>query len=259
LQEEEGGFVNRVEIEDRGKVAILQMNNGVTNAINPELVEDLSEALFRIEKEFQGMVLAGGEKFFSIGFDLPVLVNFKRDEMSQYYRKFNDLALRLFTFPFPVCCLLAGHAVAGGCILALTGDYRLSAAGKKFIGLNEIKLGVPVPYLADLMLRQIVSDRSATQMLYRGEYMTPSEAKEIGLVDEVLSKEDVERQAVEMVSEMTGLPRGAFSAIKANRVEAVKLRYEANHESSDERFLDCWFTESVQALLKEASRKFSKG
>ncbi len=250
--------MKRVEIEDRGKVAILRMNNGVTNAIDPELVKDLSEALFRVEKEFQGMVLAGGDKFFSIGFDLPLLVDFKREEMSEYYRRFNDLALSLFTFSSPVCCLLAGHAVAGGCILALTGDYRFSAAGKKFIGLNEIKLGVPVPYLADLMLRQIASDRAATQILYRGEYMTPLEAKEIGLVDEVLSTEDVERQAVEMVSEMAGLQRGAFSAIKANRVQAVRSRYEANHQQADERFLDCWFTESVQVLLKEASQKFSK-
>jgi Delta3-Delta2-enoyl-CoA isomerase len=254
-----GGSVKRVEIEDRGKVAILRLNNGVTNAINPQLVEDLSEALFKIRKEFQGVVLAGGDKFFSIGFDLPALVSVGRGEMSEFFYKFNELVLHLFTFPLPVCALISGHAVAAGCILALTGDYRFSAGEKKFIGLNEIKLGVPVPYLADLMLRQTVCDRAATQMLYRGEYMTSSEARGIGLVDEVLPKEDAEGQAVEMVSKIANLPGAAFSAIKANRVEAVRLRYEANYKSQNEFFLDCWFTGPVQALLKEASQKFSKG
>lgn len=248
-----------VEIVDKGKVALLRLNNGVTNAITPEMLEDLSEALVNIEKEFQGMVLTGGDKFFSIGFDLPELVNLDRAKMSKFFYNFNDLVLSLFTFPFPVCSLISGHAVAGGCILALTGDYRFSAAEKKFIGLNEIKLGVPVPYLADLMLRQTVNDRAATRMLYQGEYMTTSEATEIGLVDIVLPKEDAEGQAVEMVSKIGNLPRAAFSVIKANRVEAIRLRYEANHKSKNEFFLDCWFTETAQALLKEASRKFSKG
>ena len=51
---------------------------------------------------------------------------------------------------------VAGHAVAGGCVLALATDLRLIAAGKKLIGLNEVTIGLPVPYLADLALRQLV-------------------------------------------------------------------------------------------------------
>jgi enoyl-CoA hydratase/carnithine racemase len=248
--------MKRVETVDRGKVAILRLNNGVTNAINPELLEDLSEALLMIRKEFRGMVLAGGDKFFCIGFDLPALINFNRAEMSDFFYRFDDLALSLFTLPLPTCCAISGHATAGGGVLALTGDYRFSAAGKKFIGLNEIKLGVPVPYLADLMLRQTVSDRAATEMLYGGEYITTSEAANIGLVDEVLSQQDVEGRAVEKISKIAGLPQAAFSAIKGNRVETVRSRYEENHKSKNEFFLDCWFTEPVQALLKEASQKF---
>ena len=57
------------------------------------------------------------------------------------------------------------------------------AEGKKRIGLNEIQLGVPVPYLADLILRQIVGDRTATEMLYTGAIMPAAAALEVGLVD----------------------------------------------------------------------------
>src|SRR5512142_3281182 len=111
--------MRRVEIIEREKVAIVRLNNGVTNAINPELVEDLSEAVRTVKKEFRGMVLAGGEKFFCIGLDLPALIHFNRSVMSYFFYRFNDLAMSLITLPLPTCCAIAGHSTAGGGILAL--------------------------------------------------------------------------------------------------------------------------------------------
>jgi len=138
----------------------------------------------------------------------------------------------------------------------LTCDYRYAASGEKLIGLNEIKLGVPVPYLADLMLRQIVGDQTATKILYNGEFMTTPDAKQLGLVDEIFPQTDVEGQAIKKVKELITRPRAAFSEIKANRVEKIRQRYEENCMQKNEKFLDCWFSEPVQELLKEASQKF---
>jgi enoyl-CoA hydratase/carnithine racemase len=250
--------MRRIETVDHGTVGIVRLNNGVTNAINPELLEDLSEAILMIRRDYRGMILAGGGKFFSIGLDLPTLMHFNRTDLSDFLHKLDEVVLNLLTLPLPTCCVLSGHAVAGGCVLALTGDFRYAEVGKKFIGLNEVKLGLPVPYLADAVLRQIVGDRAATEMLYCGEYMTTSEATGIGLVDALLSPEDLEERAIEKVAHIANLPQAAFSAIKSNRVETIRLRYEANHELKKKLFLDCWFTEQVQALLEEASRRFSK-
>ncbi|MFH2057592.1 MAG: enoyl-CoA hydratase-related protein [Pseudomonadota bacterium] len=73
--------------------------------------------------------------------------------MVDFFQRFNQLTLDLYTLPLPTACAISGHAIGGRNILALTGDYRFMAEGKKRIGLNEIQLGVPVPYLADLILR----------------------------------------------------------------------------------------------------------
>ena len=102
------------------------------------------------------------------------------------------------------------------------------------MGLNEIKIGVPVPYLSDLMLRQIVGDRAATEMVYLGEFVEPIEAGKIGLIDEVLSDDKVESRAIEKITELAALPGQAFAAIKANRVEAIRLAYEKNHRAKNE-------------------------
>ena len=57
----------KVSLEAHEDIALLRLNNGVVNAISPELVDDLGKALIRIKDEFKGMVLAGGDKFFCIG------------------------------------------------------------------------------------------------------------------------------------------------------------------------------------------------
>ena len=237
-------------------IAVLTLNNGITNSISPDLVRDLSEILDEIKNKVKGIVLCGGAKFFSIGLDLPSLLKCDRAQMSDFWYKFNRLILELYTVSLPTVCALSGHAVAGGNILALTCDYRFACIDTKKIGLNEIKLGVPVPYLADMLLRQIISERSATDMLYSGDFMSFSEAEKIGLIDEIHSTETVIRKAAEKAAELSEFQIHAFSAIKSYRTEEIRSRYEKNCKTKNEIFLDCWFSEPTQKILKEASQKF---
>ncbi|MDY6792790.1 MAG: enoyl-CoA hydratase/isomerase family protein [Thermodesulfobacteriota bacterium] len=248
--------MEKVKLEQHHNVAVLRLDNQVTNAINTTLVENLSAAVNRIKAEFSGMVLAGGEKFFSIGFDLPALLKLDRSKMTEFYYRFNQVVFDIFTLPIPTACAITGHAIAGGTILASSCDYRFLASGRKLLGLNEIKIGVPVPYLSDLMLRQIVGDRAATEMIYLGEFIEPIKAEKIGLVDEVLSQNKVENHALKKIANVAALTKKAFAAIKANRVEAVRVVYEKNHQAKQEIFLDCWFSPPVQQLLKKAAEKF---
>jgi len=248
--------MSKVLIEERGDVAILRLSNEVTNAISPDVVNDFSAALGQVRARFKGMVLAGNAKFFSIGVDLPALLKLDRSSTNSFWYSFNQIVFEIFTLPLPTICAISGHAVAGGMILALACDYRFAISEKKQIGLNEVKLGLPVPYLADLILRQVVGDRPATEMLYLGEFMSLSDGREIGLIDRIYSPEIVEDQAVKMAAELAGFHGPAFAAIKANRVETIRARYEDNFRSRNQIFLDCWFSEPVQKLLKEASKKF---
>jgi len=243
-------------IEDHGSVAILRLNNGVTNAISPSLLDDLDSSLGAIREKYRGLVLAGGTKFFSIGFDLPQLLRMDRDAMTAFFDKFNHIALELFTLPLPTACAIAGHAIAGGNILALTCDYRYAAAEEKQIGLNEIRLGLPVPHLADLMLRQIIGDRKATEMIYSGKFISLETAEDMGLIDERVPSSDLDAIATARVAELAAFMQPAFAAIKANRVEAVCRQYERDYQAKRETWLDCWFNSSTQALLHKAVEKF---
>ena len=248
--------MSKVNIEAHDAIAVLRLANGVTNAISFELVDDLGAALKRTKDEFKGMVLAGGDKFFCIGLDLPHLLQLGRAEMIHFYVKLNQAVLDLYTLPIPTASAIGGHATAGGAVLALATDFRFIAEGRKLIGLNEVKIGLPVPGLADLILRQLVGDRNATEMLYKGEFLEPDQACKIGLVDAVFSAEVVEKEAVAKIAALAALPPGGLALIKKNRAEAVRLQYEKIRQSEADEFINCWFDPKVQELLKEAAQKF---
>lgn len=248
--------MTNVTIEEKGNIALLRLTNGVINAISPELVEDFAQALKQIQREFKGMVLAGGRKFFSIGLDLPTLLQLDRNAMTAFWKNFNDLTFDLFTIPFPTVCAIEGHAIAGGMIFALCCDFRFASNLPKKIGLNEINLGVPVPYLPDLALRQLVGDRIATGMLYYGDFMTLPGANQIQLVDRLVAPEQTEEEAIKEAVRLAELPAPAFAIMKRNRIELIRLRYEKNNEQKQREFLDCWFSDSTQELLRKASLTF---
>lgn len=242
--------------EYQHEIAVLRLNNGVTNAISPQLVSDLSAGLTACRDNCRGLMLAGGAKFFSIGFDLPTLLMLNREEMADFYHCFNEAALNLFTLSVPTVCAIGGHAIAGGTILALTCDYRFAALENKLLGLNEIKLGVPVPHLADLMLRVILPERTATEIVYRGEFLSVADARKIGLIDDIRDPDTLESRALEKVLELAALPAPAFAQIKDARVAETRAIFRENHAAKTKGFLECWFHPAVRPLLAAAAEKF---
>lgn len=248
--------MKKILTEKHNDIAIVSLNNGVINAISADLLDELSEAVQFAKNEASGMVLCGGDKFFSIGLDLSSLITLEREKMSEFWKKFNQVILDLYMLPIPTVAVLSGHTIAGGNILALTCDYRFGVNDNKKIGMNEITLGIPVPYLADLLLRQTVNEQEAKAMLYTGEFITFAEAKMNGLIDTLLPMEELKAQALNQVEKLAKLPKHAFAAIKANRTRALQERYEIRQNEDHEIFLDCWFSKNTQQQLVEASKQF---
>jgi enoyl-CoA hydratase/carnithine racemase len=202
------------------------------------------------------MLGSSNEKFFAIGFDIPQLFDLSRQDFESFYRAFNRLCLGLYTLPKPTVAAITGHAIAGGCILALCCDYRFIAAGRKLMGLNEIKLGVPVPYLADCLLRCIAGVRNAREIAESGEFYQPAESLQMGMVDRVLPLEQVLPDAIEKARSLGALPQEAYAIIKRNRVEEVETRVLTHLEDKMQLFLERWYSDATRERLREAVARF---
>ncbi len=246
-----------LEIND--SIAIVRLQQGVSNAINLALVAELSSLLSHAanDPQIHGLVLtSSNSKFFSIGFDIPALIDLPEQKFRVFYQAFNRLCLDLYSWPKPTLAALPGHAIAGGCILAICCDYRMIMNGRKLMGLNEIKLGVPVPYPADRILREIVGGRHARSIMEEGAFYPPEVALAFGLVDQVFPEEELAGAAIAKVRDLGTPSLRAFALIKRNRVEPVINLLTQVLGEKDKIFLECWYSPEARDRLTEALGKF---
>ena len=249
----------KVLLSNVDTVGILRLNNGITNALNLEFIQDISSNLQDLKNDtaINSIVLTSdNEKFYSIGFDLPQLFNETESEVKQFYQTYNRLSLELYTFPKPTITAIRGHAIAGGCILALCTDYRFIAYDRKLMGLNEIKLGLPVPYPAACVLRDLIGTQNAKIIMEEGEFHQADDLFQMGLVDSVLPINEVLPKSIKKARELGALPKKAYGIIKRNRVESVEGQILEHLNDKEQIFLECWQTPEVRELLKEAIKKF---
>ncbi len=251
--------MKHIEFATSGHVAIVKLSRQITNAINLELIDEISDCVnaAKDDTKLSGLVLtSANEKFFSIGFDIPGLIKLEESDFREFYQAFNRVCIELYTFPKPVIAAITGHAVAGGCILTICCDYRFIAEGKKLMGLNEIKLGVPLPYPADRILRQIVDDRSARRILDTGDFFPPEETLSMGLVDDVMPLDKVMPASIDKVKSIASLSLDAFRMIKQNRTEKVASQILAGLVEKEKTFIDLWYTRETREKLRAALDKF---
>src|SRR5918994_4197365 len=137
-----------VGIEDDEGVTVVTLTRPPANALDPALVAGLLRALEQLHRERPAaVVLAGSGGFFSGGADLRVVPELSTDKQAQMVRDVNKLFSGWHEFPRPVVTAVNGHAVAGGLVLALCGDYRVASGSARF-GLTEAKVGIPFPSAA---------------------------------------------------------------------------------------------------------------
>lgn len=176
-----------VSVHEASGIGTLVLKRGKINALNEVVVEELQVALTGLERDaaVKAVILTGHSKFFSFGFDIPQFLPYSREDFSDYLVKFTDLYTYMFLYPKPVVAALNGHAIAGGCMLALACDRRVMVTGKAKISLNEISFGSSIFAGSTEMLRFCVGGRNATQILYSGAMYSAEEAQGLGLIDKV--------------------------------------------------------------------------
>jgi Delta3-Delta2-enoyl-CoA isomerase len=123
------------------------------------------------------------KSIFSGGFDIKFLGAADRQAALETYRKLVDLWIKLYGAKFVTATAVNGHAIAGGCVLALCCDHRVMLPNTT-IGLNEIKIGMNVPDWIRGMYRNVLPAH-ADKALKLGTVFNTQKALQVGLVDEI--------------------------------------------------------------------------
>jgi len=239
-------------------VATITLKRPKVNAINEDMVAELHKAFREAESDdsVRAVVLTGGAgSFFSFGFDIPGFMDYPKDAFRLFVTAFSELVKYVFSFPKPVIGALNGHAIAGGCVLALACDRRIMVSGKPKIAMNELTLGVTIFTSIAEMLRFAIGARNAQQVLYSGKMFSVEDALAIGLVDEAPTAEEFEAAVANAATGLAAISGDAFRTAKNLLKKRVLNRIDREDEFSIQDFVHVWYEEETRKELAKIEIK----
>ena len=248
-----------MDLQLSGRVAVLSMRNGKANAIGPAFLDRLSSQLDALERSgAAALVVIGEGKAFSAGLDLPQLIALDGPGLERFICRFSEVMLRVFTLPLPVVAAVNGHAIAGGCVLALQADVRIAAASELGIGLNEVALGLGLPALVVETLRAQVPPSSLVPIALEGRLFLPEEARAVGLVDAVVPADRLLVEARSRAEALAALPGPAFRQIKKALRAPVVAAIRAARKEDARRWVETAHSPEARARLSAAMERLSR-
>ena len=235
----------------RDGIAEIRLSCGRANALNPLSLTAIDRALDQaLGAGARGVVVTGYDRFFSAGLDLVTLYDLAPTSLDAFMREFDRVMLRVFAFPRPLVAAIGGHAIAGGCVLALAADVRVMAIGPARIGLNEVRLGLPFPASALEIARHAVSPTFLEAVLGEGELYGAPQALVRGLVQD-LTAGDVAASSHEACRRLAVSPAGPFAGIKAALRAPALERAGAHADGLRQAFVDAWYAPDGRRLIGE--------
>ena len=234
-------------------VATITLSRGKVNALNEVMVDQLNDCLKDLEndQEISSVILTGQGKFFCFGFDIPEFLNYTKEDFIKYLKKFTDLYTYIFLFPKSVTAALNGHTIAGGGMLAAACDHRIMVSEKAKISLNEISFGSTIFAGCVEMLKYCTGQKNAETILFSGAMYSADEAMRLGLVDKVVSPDNLISEAGEIARDFAEKDNQAFSSIKGLLRRPVAEEMVRREKESILKFVDIWYSKKTWEKLKE--------
>jgi enoyl-CoA hydratase len=241
-------------------VALLRLNRpDVLNALNLQLRRALAAAFTRLDADPQirVIVLAGSERAFCAGADLNEYVDATPPEIIA--RQMDRLWSAISDCRKPVVAAVRGHALGGGCELAMHADIIIAGAHARF-GQPEVKIGIMPGGGATQRLTRAVGKFAAMKILLCGEPFDANTALAMGLVSEVVPDLDAEPRAMQLATHLAALPATALQFIKEAVLEGMNLPLnqglQFERKSFQLLFSTADKTEGIRARLEKRSPKF---
>jgi Delta3-Delta2-enoyl-CoA isomerase len=247
-------LTNRVD-----NYVVVELNRGTANSLNLELLEELLQTFEMLENDesIKGVVLTGKERFFSAGLDVIELYSYDELQMTDLFITLARVVKTLFLFDKPLVASITGHAPAGGCILAISCDYRVMADGEYRIGLNEIPVGIVMPEFIYQVLAYWMGKGKAFQHIAEGRLISANKALGVGLVDRVVPAEDVLRIAIEQLKTYMALDSNTWVQSKKN----MRFEYLPDLDVDEDKITDMlqqWFKPETRELMSNLVAKLTK-
>lgn len=218
-------------------VAVVKMQKKPVNSLCSDHLHQLATTLKDLasDKKYKAAILTSAfPGIFCAGLDLLSMYGRTQDEIYSFWSKFQQAWINLYNSPLITVAAINGNSPAGGCVLALSCDHRVMADEKISIGLNETKVGIVAPFWVKDTMLNVIGFRETDRALQQGRMFSPSEAKDIGLVDKVAPMDQLMPLSREYIAEYLKLPYvPRYLTKQVMREETIKRLTSKLHEDAD--------------------------
>lgn len=214
-----------------GPLATLTLNRpDKRNAISAEMISDFQSALDEIEKSHARVgIITGAGKAFSAGMDLEmlaVIIKQSPAENQEDSRRIAKMFRRLWSFTKPLIAAVNGAALAGGCGIATLCDFTLAVPTAKF-GYTEVRIGF-LPAIVSVFLTRQIGEKHARDLLLTGRIIEAAEAKQFGLVSEIVEPDKLMLRAHELAEVL--IAASPASVTRAKRLLTTAAAAGVDHD-----------------------------
>jgi enoyl-CoA hydratase len=214
-----------IDVTHDGEISIIRIDRPPANAFDQAL---LSAGVEVIEELMAAppaaVVITGTGRFFSSGADLRLVPSLSPEAQTQLARTVSLNFAGWYQFPRPVVMAVNGHAVAGGLVIALCGDYRVVGTSGQF-GLTEVKVGIPFPSTAMAVVQRELTPPIVRRLVFGTELFDARTAVDYDIFDEMVDDDVVLDRAIEKAREFAALPQATYAAVKQRlRSDAFERR-----------------------------------
>ena len=234
-----------VRVETGGGVATIRIDRPKMNAINPQMLAELTEAANAIaaDGDVRAAVVWGGPRIFAAGADIGGFTGLDPAQARTLSGVFNDAFLAVENMPQITVSAVNGYALGGGMELAMATDFRVAADDATF-GQPEILLGIIPGGGGTQRLPRLVGVTKAKEIIYTGRHVRPDEALDIGLVSAVHPADATYDAAVELAAGYAAGP-AALRMAKQAVMDGLALSLADAVARETEHFGDCFATDDT--------------
>lgn len=250
-----------INISAENKIAVIEINRPkALNALNKQSIEELSQAFGELEenKEIRVIILTGnGDKAFVAGADIKEFQNFNSEEGENLAKVGQDILFnKIENLKKPVIAAINGYALGGGLELAMSCHFRIASDNAK-LGLPEVTLGLIPGYGGTQRLPKLIGKGRAMQAIMTAEMFSAERAEQIGLVNEVVSLDDLLPRAKKIASKITfNSPKAITKAIEAINLSDSDRGFENEVKSFGYLFEQQDFKEGTTAFIEKRKPDF---
>jgi enoyl-CoA hydratase len=254
-------MATNVLLEKKGHVGIVTVSRPkALNALNADVLNDLSEVFTEVanDNDIHVAILTGEGRSFVAGADIAAMKTMTAVEGQTFAALANKTFLQIENLDKPVIAAVNGFALGGGCELMMACDMRI-ASEKALIGQPEVGLGITPGFGGTQRMPRIVGYGKAMELILSTRRIKADEALSIGLVDKVVTPEELMNVAMELAESIAVMPQVAVRQAKLCIRKGMQTDINTGLAFEAEAFGLCFSTEDkvecMSAFLEKREDK----